>query len=367
MVKICFICETPLHILNCMNYIANQDEFCDPEIDIYVGRKFSGSEELAQRLRKTEMVHRVYTYLFDMNRASVFEKATAIVSPRKFIANGIDGAFDPRCLDYDYVNFAFFGPMPYAMVYANKRAKVRYFEDGLGTYVGTSATADFSLLRKALYLLTGTDYTRLFKPEALFVNNKAMCKSSVTSDIRQLMPLADADESFLEKLFYVFAYKPNPIYAERKCVYLSRANDSCKPEIDAMDRMVEEALAAFSDKFVLRMHPRQKDFRVGRMLPDTARTSWELICVNEITEDHILVGWFSTAQVIPKFILDKEPWLVFYYPIYQRNSETADVVYESFDRMITELKTSYRNPEKVVMIDSVEGIPAALEAIVRGE
>lgn len=364
--KLCFVCETPFQVLNSLNYVMHQDEFPNVQADFYIGKRFHDSEGVAQRLRDLSEVHQVYTYSMEKRNVSLPARLKAIFAPRQFIADCIDGSFDVKLLDYDYVHLSFFGPMTNTMVFVNKRAKVRYFEDGLGTYVGTSATTGFSLLRKTMYLMAGIDYTRLFKPEALFVNNKAMCKSSVTSDIRQLIPLADADESFLEKLFYVFDYKPNPIYAERKCVYLSRPNDSRKPEIDAMDRMVEEALAAFSDKFVLRMHPRQKDFRVGRMLPDTARTSWELICVNEITEDHVLVGWFSTAQVIPKFILDKEPWLVFYYPIYQRNSETADVVYESFDRMITELKTSYRNPEKVVMIDSVEGIPAALEAIVRG-
>lgn len=362
--RLCFICETPLHVLNSVNYVANQEEFSDAQVDFYIGRRFYDSENVADRLRRSGIVHNVYTYSMDKKNIALPARIKAIFLKKSFIADCIDGPFNSKVLNYDYVHFAFFGPMPYAMVFANKRAKVRYFEDGLGTYVGTSATEDFSLLRKTLYTLTGTDYTRLFKPEVLFVNNKAMCASHVTEDIRQLPLFACMTPALREQLYYIFGYQKNPVYTERKCVYLSRPNDFGPASVDVLDRKIENVLSHFSDDFVLRMHPRQSAFAVGQMQPDTSRNSWELMCIDEITEDHILVGWFSTAQVVPKFILDKEPWLVFYYPIYQRNADTESDVYASFDQLVDRLKKSYRAPEKIVTVGAIESLPAALASVI---
>lgn len=358
--KLCFICETPFQVLNSLNYIAHQNEFPDAQVDFYLGRKFYDCENMAQRLRSLDGIHRVYTYAMGPANISSKAKLKATLLPKYYIADCVDGVFDVKTLDYDYVHFSFFGPMPYAMVYANKKAKVRYFEDGIGTYLNNIVTDPFTTPRKILYRLTGTDYTRLHKPDALFVNNKAMFHQESSCPVKEFAPLAKAEDAFLKQLFYVFDYQPNQIYADRQCVYLSRPNDGSNPQIDLVDKKAEAVLAQFSDQFVLRMHPRQKDLRVGTMAPDLSRSSWELMCIDEITEDHVLVGEFSTAQVLPKFIFDKEPWIIFFYPIYR---EDFSVSQTAVDKMVEDLRNSYRKPEKVVTVYQLEDLGAAVQKV----
>ena len=89
---------------------------------------------------------------------------------------------------------------------------------------------------------------------------------------------------------------------------------------------------------------------------DTTNNMWEMECAKQITESHILIGCFSTAQFTPKLIFNVEPTIVFTYKLYKNMS--VDV-----EQTVERLREIYTNPEKVVVLDSLSELQKLVESM----
>ena len=299
--KICFICESPYQLLNSINYVYHQTEFTDAIFDMFIGNVFSNSKQIAERLAATNLFNKVCTYNYEKDNI-LLKRILRAISPIKYLQICLNENFIPH-QNYDFVCFSFFGNFPIEMLLINKQAKYRYFEDGMAAYVNEKPYIKFSRLNILLCKMTGRHPERIFFPDKKFVNNIDFVNFDKTEDFVQLPYLNRAEKRFFILLSQIFNYTSNETYLNHNLVYISKPNDGNSEEVKNIDLSIENCLIKFSQYGVVRPHPRIKDFVVGDMMLDTSRNIWELICLKDLTKEHILVGWFSTAQFTTKIIL----------------------------------------------------------------
>ena len=70
MVHLCFVCETPFHLLNCINYSYHVRE--DVSVDLYVRQEDYLNEDMIDRVRNEGLFENVYSYSYEKDRFHSF-------------------------------------------------------------------------------------------------------------------------------------------------------------------------------------------------------------------------------------------------------------------------------------------------------
>jgi hypothetical protein len=115
----------------------------------------------------------------------------------------------------------------------------------------------------------------------------------------------------------------------------------------------------YSPQAVARVHPRQKDAEFGGLLKDTYQNLWEMECLKQITNDHVLVSYCSTSQFMPKLMNDTEPHVVFLYRIFGKEPG------QSLAALLKQFAALYRDPEHIHVPETVEELETLLEKLMK--
>lgn len=360
MVRLCFICETPFQIMNCLNYMYHQTEFSDVVSDIYIGDKFYQFNDIVKRLQDESVFDHVYGYNYDIENGKISHyknKINEIFFPKKYIQSLVTQKIEINKKLYDYIYISVTTHFGIAMVLGCPKARVRYYDDGLASYIGYIGPRYLPEKRKILYKIAGKDYWRL-QPEALYVNNKKFCRSELTDNIQELFPVAESSKEFKQILYRIFDYQQEKLYDQKQIVYLSQPNEAD----DANEKKVLKILDLYKEFCMIRIHPRQNNAEYDDFAIDQQRGLWELVCVEQIHDDHVLIGQFSTAQVVPKLLFEKEPWLIFTYKLYIKDNSNVNL--DKIETMIMDLKNCYEKPDKIFVIENMEQLEKTLSDII---
>ena len=138
--------------------------------------------------------------------------------------------------------------------------------------------------------------------------------------------------------------------------------------IDTHGDMMNESefdsfLLEFDDNTIVRPHPRKIDIKYSFSSVDRNLDCWEFLCAETITEDHVLIGQYSTAQFAPKILFGKEPWLVFTWNLTEHDSVDSDTVYNHINR----IKELYNDKNKVILIENKEQLKATISSILESK
>lgn len=361
--NVCFVCETPFQIMNCINYAYHQKDFERMNADIYIGDMFYQFEEMVSRLRKEKVFQNVYGYSY-RDESGIVEhyksKIEEIFFQKRYLQSLIKQDVKLSKKSYDYIYISMTTHFGIAIVLAFPDAVVRYYDDGLASYIGAIGAECLPEKRKKLYKFAGKDYRRL-QPDALYVNNKALCRTTVTNQIFELYPVMKGSAEFRQILYRVFNYQKEPLYDQRRFIYLSQPNHSGLEEVDRIEQCIEEKLMLCEEECVVRLHPRQKKWEKDMFAVDQKRNLWELTCAEQMKDHHVLIGQFSTAQVTPKMFFNKEPWLIFTYKLF---ADTIDKdAYKNFEALISDIRKAYTNPEKIIVVSNIGEFKAALKEV----
>jgi hypothetical protein len=88
---------------------------------------------------------------------------------------------------------------------------------------------------------------------------------------------------------------------------------------------------------------------------------WELISLLELSSNHVLISWFSTAQFTPNMLHRKEPWVIFLYEIFRDG--VSEESYKEMIKLTNILKMNYTNKHKIIVPNSVESLKNELSNI----
>lgn len=357
--KICLICDTPYQLLNCINIACNLHK--NDILHIYVGLQFKDSEKIVERVKDEQIFDNVYLFYPASIAKSFLRKVKnvpEIIHPKKRIGTMLkdDNVLFENTYDVIYMSV----PVAFAkaMIGCNEQAEVVYYDDGTGSYSGDIADG-LSSFYKGIYVILRHSMKFLY-PSKLYVNNKELCKSTTAPVIKQLPKLQDMDETFWGVIKRVFAYKEEELYDKHKFVYLMQPYEEKNTEkYDELEKEIESIICQTNENCIVRVHPRQKDKRISGMHMDTSGNMWELLCADKITDEHILLGICSTAQIVPKMLFDKEPYLIFIYHLFG-DVYTAEKI-KAWDEIVKSIRGVYSKPDKIYVPESMEALKEYLE------
>lgn len=349
--RICAICETPYQVMTMMNYALNRTELLDHTIDLYVGSKFRSYLSVSENVSKEKVFDRVFTY--DYSRANkMSDRLNFISAPGKYISRLCDA--DLKSEKYSIIFISNLTTFAMSMILANPDSDLYYYDDGIGSYRIKVGPDYITSKKKMLFKLYKVDTGR-FTPKYLYLNNTSMFIDGWDVPLVQMPPLSDISEEFDQIMSRVFGPIPD-IYGENKTILLTDPieirDEALKAEQERKKAEVISLLAKMNA--VHRPHPRETVTEGPSSVIDRSGCLWEQVCMKKIDSEYTLIGTASTAMFSPKFFFDKEPRLIFLFKALDFRVD------ESFMQLLDKLVRSYKNPEDIMVLDSIDDLSKVL-------
>ena len=353
-----FICTTPLQVFNVVDFVMNDVMGSKDRSDIYINVNIRNSREIAKRVSELKAFRTVYL----LGLASVKHRlyrlyaASYLFFPRSTMKRCVVPA---PSLDrqYSYV-FASSTTIDLLCIKRAFRAE-RFlgFDDGLGSYSeNVFLDHESPRVRVVDVLFFGGKLQQ--SPEKLYLYRPDLYNGTVNCEI-ELLPKISVDVQ--KALKYVFQYQDNELYRTHRTVYLSQPLNLQERRLFDREQEVLRLLQEADKDLLVRIHPRHSAENYSGCSIDTVNNMWELECVEQITDENILISAGSTAQVFPKLLFDKEPSLIFLYELLLDKEKATD--YTSMRNAAEKIKRLYRDPERVFIPQTMGEYKEALTCI----
>lgn len=353
--KYLFVCSTQFTIFNCVNVVLNDLEKYKGETDLVLFHQTKSTIKLSENLKESKIFNTVYNFPF-INNLNFISLIMLFIFPRLILGKLCLNEGPTRFKKSQY-NIIFSQNLLYATLFKifNKKASTYLIEEGLSSY--TSRTLDVSR-RSAFYRLVNKTFLNYFIPAdikgQLLYKPELYCGEKANETY---IPIAVPKHSTIFNR--IFEYKYNDLYSSNKFVYLGAPYWGLRKLIASsdiagkVDKNLEIMCKSLVDRsmmtlkgasFIYRVHPIEEidnKFYDRFCMLDECKNMWEIECQNSLTDDHILMSFFSTASFTPKLLYGKEPYLVFLN--YMTGYEFLNA-----DNFIRGLKLLYRNPEKIM-------------------
>ena len=79
----------------------------------------------------------------------------------------------------------------------------------------------------------------------------------------------------------------------------------------------------------------------------------------------ILIGTFSTAQLMPKVLGDKEPYIIFLYKVVFDTEKNKN--WNEWDKFVDLFKSFYRKPERIYVPENINDFECMLWNVLQKE
>ena len=380
-----YICETPFHLFQCVRYACNIRNSTDVA-DLYLNEKadaglekrfapertgiFENVVRFDQEAVKVSYAESIISGLTDKyvkrNEYNTLKKKIAYAHfvKRAILMTGSRVPAD-RLLSYDRILAPAGTGLTISLSVINPQAEIVYYEDGIGGYYGDMfifgryADSLRSKLEKC-----GIDPEDL-RPGEILVSDPSHCRSKTAKKISKMECGDPSSAEIRQALHRVFGDDNADIYLKNRIVYFSPLTVGDHEDykiVATRNKKLCEDIDSVGMSFVVRPHPKEEndlpDIKNGTVEKDCVQ--WEMIAMEQISDEHILIGGCSTAQLTPKLLFDREPYVIFTYDELFggtgiEKKEIADVI-----NILFEL---YRDKSKVTILKKGEDIAEVLRRI----
>lgn len=359
------VCDTPLQIVNTIQYVKKYLKKNIDNVDIFIYHQFNDSEVISDRIKKSNLFRNVYDIRRFKEYSMLAQKMVTLwrmFYPKIFLKNYLQNEKKNLQFQYDCLVFAFPTTLVFALQSLYKPKKTIILEDGIGTYIG-DITDDYSSdslrffrkIFKNLKLSVSPDYYCIRCPEFLSAIDK-----------KKKLILDNTDEC-LDVLNSIFKYKNNDIYHSGKIIFLTQPLSERRGYLDNVYKKILDMLQEYSSQIIVRKHPRDTDIDYCGFLQDNVKNMWELECCNTISSNHVLIGGFSTAQLMPKILTGSEPVLIFLYKLLFDTEELSSVFWNETAELICKFKDNYNDKTKIFIPETVAEFNVILEQYCRSD
>ena len=392
--KTAMLCWSDLQLINSLNYAYHSTE----KIDLFIQYGSYHTPNLVEELRKSNIFSNVFVYdvpHWHYSKIYVLIKTFADLitknSFHRFICDNlrskpsllhlyymtqnyiktshmvVDGDFSSEIRSYNKVLATWADDLTIQLLINNKTAEMVLYDDGIGSY--SRDMFDLHINPDAEKWCSRLDISiNKLRPSKLLLSNSTVpvnCKYEIES----LMPIY-GNYAFVNFLNNIFNYKSYDTYRGKRIIYLTQPYAAQNPldpadtnKLEDTEKGMLSTIGEYTDDLIIRPHPRDKERikpLLGKYNIDFTSNVWELICANELTDEHILIGACSTAQFTPKWWYDIEPWIIITYDLL-----ISDLPFfnESYLENAQKLKASYRNPDKVIFVRNNSELKASVSYI----
>lgn len=357
------VCDTPLQILNTVQYVKKYLNRNTDNIDIFIYHQFKNSEIISERIKKSMLFRNVYDIRRFKEYSAVVQKLVTLwrmFYPQKFLKNYLKDpkiSFEPG---YDCFVFAFPTTLVFALQSLYKPAKVIILEDGIGTYVG-DITDDYSSGSLRFFRKIFRNLNLSLLPDCYCVR----CPEFLSTVDETKKMVLDNTSECLDVLNTIFEYKNNDIYRTGKMVFLTQPLNERRGYLEKAYKKILDVLYGYRSGMIVRKHPRDTGVDYSDFMQDNVDNMWELECCNTICDDHVLIGGFSTAQLMPKILTGAEPALIFLYKLLFDTEELGSAFWVDTTELIRKFKDNYKDKTKILIPETAEELVGILEQYCR--
>lgn len=326
MKRIAFVCDTPYQLFTMLAIVLSEEKLKDYLIDLYIDTKRSNKSSMEVYFQNI-LEQKIFSNVYEVNSLSssykvlnkiewLFPKLSLRIGSRGYIHyNEYECIFvsGPFMLQRNIINYF-------------KPKKICFFEDGTGSYTGRIGVNLLNKYGKILQKITKRG------PEHIYpCYSYLFCPDLYEGEYKQIIKKI----SFPNDKFFIFNrvfgdVSNQKIYERKKAIYLSQpVTDN---DIDD-DKNIIKHINKYSKLVIAKPHPQdiKKDFL--DMDVDSHRGMWEMMCYESVSENTILIGKYSTAQITPKLVFGKEPVIIFTYYLYKEKNVNIENAISSIEKI----------------------------------
>lgn len=222
-------------------------------------------------------------------------------------------------------------------------------EEGMYTYDFLTRKEGF-LKRKAFQFFIGEEV--ISKCKKVYIYRPDMLRLGVQPmEVVQIRPELDELGPIIRKCY---RHELPMIDAIDKPVIMFDQDLQDTYVTDIQCKMAECMVSQFGkENVVVKMHPRTVEVPYSERIPVyRAKCPFEILMSTIDIENKVLVSFISTASMNPKLILDAEPTVIFtlkFSGFVKTEEEMEEIL-----KIVTRIKSIYRNPEKVIVPETME-------------
>lgn len=345
--KTAVICNTPYQVLSMLNLFFNCKEY--GEIDLYIIDRFSNSKIIYDRIIQQNLFRNIYLILPNkVTKTSKLKTIRNLLNVDTHKKEYLIDNWSIVCQEYDYVFYGDLEPLARIIEKYNPNVKAYVYDDGECAYHGNALmdckSKKIQFIEKMFHL--GVCKSNIL---GLYVNNLSISKSTISENILQLPAFTD---EFIRVAKEVFGFQNSDQIEKHKYLLMDYPMERIK-EYNGFD--LYGFMAELKGKeCLLRYHPCSKQTPLENIDIDRLNNSWELECVDEITDNHVLVGYYSTSQLMPKIIADKEPYVIFTYKL--MTTKEGEYRFSGYEEFISLVKDKYRDKNKIFIPNDINDL-----------
>ncbi len=361
-------CNTPYQLFVAMCFVFNYvNKECDT-VDLYVD--IDNAKELnsyANKLQDVSVFNRIYKIrrLIDRDKgiSKYYKKIAFYMNPRMMFEKSVIGDSIPDSDYYDITMISYLGPLPRAFIFSYPNAKIYLFEDGLGSYLSSQYYAFATKKDKFFQFITGRGEDTIHIENRFLFSPDFYTGKNRTSKL--IVPLETTEERHILEL--LLPPDESDLYCRYQFIYLTQPIEANDLELVSKANHIENQIEEFlkqecPNDMLVRPHPRQFDKNYQPWEVDKRKLSWELSCSIKTKDDSVLIARFSTAQIVPKLLYDKEPYLMFLYKLFPENLEGT---YTEIENTVSRLQRIYEHKEKILVPNSISEIESMINQVRR--
>ena len=349
-----YYCNSAYQLLTVLNLHwhrkqAGFERLGEYEADLIILNVFKGAADMAAILEKEKTFGKIFLKdrAYNGGRLHTLYTVLDVLSPSFFLKTKHAISRKEVKSHYDVICVPKYSTIMSAIWRLNRKARLDLYEDGLGAYyLNTDLLYPHSRLYKLLYR---TPFVRDFTHfSRLYLNDSEL----FTGDWdKEIVDVPSFDEGYLSHLRTIFAGFADVEDESRKDIYwLSQLLEN-----DQTKKTVEEVLAVLTrdkERVVYCPHPRfpVTDKIIYDLAP--AKQIWEMKLLNMTKlEEDLLISIHSTACLTPKLLFDKEPYLILFYELIDKEvTEINDKFILTMERFIAR----YRDPKRIMIPKTIE-------------
>ena len=360
-----YYCNSAYQLLNVLNLHwqrkhAGFENIENYEAELLLLNAYEGARDIADILRENGTFSRVRLIDKAYNKGPFHSLLTLLDAffPAFYLAS--KHRIDPKEIRnrFDVVSVPKYSPIVDQIWRLNRKADLELFEEGIASY-----HLDFPLEPDSRWfrLAEKLDHSRHFKDyKSLYVVDKSFYSFTHPERVIQIPAM---DKDYLNELRQQLAGFDQKNDEKRDIYWLSQFLNNA--EYNVMVDQVLQELLPYRDRVLFVQHPRKYLENRYEFKEAEKKQIWELQLLNmEDPDSKLYISIHSTACFSAKMLFDQEPYVILYYKL--GDYEVAHVTRE-FEDIVMKFKASYRQPQKVMIPETMEEYRECLRKFAQGE
>lgn len=367
----CYFCTSTFQLLPIISLAIHRNE----KADLYIDPDFDGAYKYADKIRQMNIFCDViviaanfdYKKYYTINRSLLYKIQTALSYLKVDEIAKMVLIHDVRYTSMFVSSNAYFPRIVHFHFIKNKiSTEIKYFDDGIGSYLGNHAYTTIlpeRLLRRILFGKEATSFAHerfLFSPVLFHMLNK---NSNVT--VRRIPKIWK--ENIYKKMFNTVFLESEKVYFKERVMILDQpkyeifSNNNINSLLEIYKLIID---IVGKENIIIKRHPRCKDKEIETVnYYSSIGMPFECICMNVEMNNKILISYDTTAVITPKLLFNQEPLVILLYKIVKakRNEVSSTVL----DDLFLTFKNTYTDKKRFIIPNNIDELKNTLQLLLQ--